>query len=51
MTGRKRSNMKLKLIRESRRARGIPAWIIVKTKGKVRLSNRWRHWRRSKIRL
>ncbi|HDI01849.1 MAG TPA: 50S ribosomal protein L39e [Candidatus Bathyarchaeota archaeon] len=37
---------KLRLARASRMARSVPTWVVAKTLGKVRRSNRWRHWRR-----
>ena len=40
---------KLRLARAGRRARAVPMWVIAKTLGRVRRSNRWRHWRRGRI--
>jgi large subunit ribosomal protein L39e len=40
---------KRRLIKAGRRSKPIPAWIIAKTRGRVRLNLRRRHWRRTKI--
>ena len=37
---------KLRLARAMRRARPVPTWVLAKTLGRVRRSNRARHWRR-----
>jgi len=37
---------KLRLARAMRRARSVPMWVVAKTLGRVRRSNRARHWRR-----
>ena len=42
---------KLRLGRESRRAKATPTWIIAKTRLKVRYSHRRRNWRRSHIQV
>lgn len=51
MGSNKRLYLKVKLAREGRRAEAIPAWIVAKTRGKVRISQRRRHWRRAKLKL
>ncbi|MGQ9479135.1 MAG: 50S ribosomal protein L39e [Thermoproteota archaeon] len=42
---------KLRLQAELKRAKPVPTWVIAKTRGKVRMTHRWRSWRRSKIGL
>jgi len=42
---------KLRLGRESRRAKATPTWIIAKTRLKVRYSHRRRNWKRSHIQV
>jgi len=51
MGTRKRTYAKVKIIREGRRAEAIPAWVMAKTKGRVRFSHRRRHWRRGKLKI
>jgi ribosomal protein L39E len=46
MTSRKKAILKTRLTSEARRAFGVPAWVILKTKRRVRVSYRRRHWRR-----
>jgi len=42
---------KLRLAKEHRKARPVPAWIMAKTKGQVRRTPSQRNWRRTKIKL
>ena len=51
MSRRKTKARKAKLTAEAKRSSAIPAWITLKTDGKVRIARRRRNWRRSKIRL
>ncbi len=51
MSRRKTKVRKSRLTAEAKRASAIPAWIMLKTGGKVRIGRRRRNWRRSKIRL
>ncbi|MGB9759389.1 MAG: 50S ribosomal protein L39e [Thermoproteota archaeon] len=46
MTSRKKAILKTRLIAKARRAFGVPAWVILKTNRRVRVSYRRRHWRR-----
>lgn len=39
--------MKKRLAAAAKRAEAVPAWIVAKTGGEVRMSHRARHWRRS----
>lgn len=38
--------MKKRLAAAARRAEPVPAWIVAKTGGEIRMSRRARHWRR-----
>ncbi|WP_309492872.1 50S ribosomal protein L39e [Candidatus Hecatella orcuttiae] len=51
MTSRKVFPKKLRLSKELKAAKPVPAWIMAKTKGKVRRSPARRHWRRTKIKI
>jgi ribosomal protein L39E len=42
---------KLRLGRETRRAKATPTWIMAKTKLKVRFSHRRRNWKRSHVQI
>jgi len=42
---------KLRLGRETRRAKATPTWIVAKTSLKVRFSHRRRNWKRSHIQI
>ncbi|MEM3669745.1 MAG: 50S ribosomal protein L39e [Nitrososphaerota archaeon] len=39
--------MKKRLAAAAKRADPVPAWIVARTGGEVRMSHRARHWRRS----
>jgi len=41
---------KRRLIKAGRESKAVPAWVIARTRGKVRTNPRRRHWRRTKIR-
>ncbi|MEM0349760.1 MAG: hypothetical protein QXE96_05295 [Candidatus Caldarchaeum sp.] len=41
--------VKKRLAKEMRRAWSTPAWVVAKTRRRVRASNRRRSWRRAKI--
>jgi large subunit ribosomal protein L39e len=49
MARHKPAAKKRRLIRAGRQSRAVPAWVMVKTHGKVRVSPKRRHWRRTKI--
>jgi len=51
MTSRKKATLKMRLVAAARRAFPVPAFVILKTKRKVRMSHRLRHWRRTKLRI
>jgi len=40
---------KRRLISAGKQSQPVPAWIIAKTGGKVRVNRRRRHWRRNKM--
>ncbi|RJS76156.1 50S ribosomal protein L39e [Candidatus Bathyarchaeota archaeon] len=40
---------KRRLIRAGKQNKAVPAWVIAKTQGKVRVNTRRRHWRRNKL--
>jgi large subunit ribosomal protein L39e len=40
---------KRRLISAQKESRPIPSWVVVKTKGKVRINPKARHWRRTKL--
>jgi len=40
---------KLRLIKAGKEGQPVPAWVIVKTGGRVRTTPKRRHWRRTKI--
>ncbi|MEM3736697.1 MAG: 50S ribosomal protein L39e [Candidatus Bathyarchaeia archaeon] len=42
---------KIKLAKEFKKANPVPAWIIAKTRGRVRRTPTRRHWRRVKIKI
>jgi large subunit ribosomal protein L39e len=42
---------KLRLARAHKSNRALPAWVIVKTRGRVRFSPVRRHWRVSKLKV
>ncbi|MCF8885528.1 MAG: 50S ribosomal protein L39e [Nitrososphaerota archaeon] len=39
--------LKKRLAKALRRGWSVPAWVILRTHRKVRVSAKWRHWRRS----
>lgn len=49
MSRNKALSLKRKLIREGRKTKRAPIWVVVKTRGKVRGSVKRRRWYRSKI--
>ncbi|MBS7248616.1 MAG: 50S ribosomal protein L39e [Candidatus Jordarchaeales archaeon] len=40
---------KLRLAKAGKQNSSVPAWVIVKTAGRVRTNPKRRHWRRSKL--
>lgn len=42
---------KLKLAKAYKQAKPVPAWVMGKTRGKVRRTPKQRHWRRTKIKI
>jgi large subunit ribosomal protein L39e len=40
---------KRRLVRAGKESKPVPAWVIAKTRGKVRTNPRRRHWRRNKL--
>jgi len=42
---------KLKLAKALKQAKPVPAWVMAKTRGKVRRTPKQRHWRRTKIKV
>ncbi|HIE13994.1 TPA: 50S ribosomal protein L39e [Candidatus Bathyarchaeota archaeon] len=40
---------KLRLIKAGRESKPVPTWVIAKTRGRVRVTPKRRHWRRTKI--
>jgi len=40
---------KRRLARARRECRSVPAWVMAKTMGRVRINRRRRHWRRDKL--
>ena len=42
---------KEKIVVESRQTRGLPAFVIARTKRKVRENTHRRHWRRKRIKM
>jgi len=40
---------KRRLARARKQAEPVPAWVIAKTMGRVRVNPRRRHWRRDKL--
>jgi large subunit ribosomal protein L39e len=40
---------KRRLVRAGKENKAVPAWVIAKTRGKVRTNPRRRHWRRNKL--
>lgn len=51
MSRRKTKFRKSRLTAESKRASAIPAWVMLRTGGRVRIGRRRRNWRRSKIKI
>lgn len=42
---------KLRLAKAGKESKPVPAWVIAKTKGKVRRTPKQRHWRKTKIKI
>mgnify|MGYP000548291481 CR=1 FL=1 len=40
---------KRRLARARKESQAVPAWVVAKTMGKVRVNLRRRHWRRNKL--
>ncbi|KYH39998.1 MAG: 50S ribosomal protein L39 [Candidatus Bathyarchaeota archaeon B26-1] len=40
---------KLRLIKAGKESKPVPTWVVVKTGGRVRVTPKRRHWRRTKI--
>lgn len=40
---------KLRLGKAGKEIKPVPTWVMVKTRGRVRVSTKRRHWRRKKI--
>ncbi|MBS7656847.1 MAG: 50S ribosomal protein L39e [Candidatus Bathyarchaeia archaeon] len=40
---------KRRLIKAGVETKPVPSWVVAKTRGKVRVNPRRRHWRRTKI--
>ncbi|MEM4675724.1 MAG: 50S ribosomal protein L39e [Nitrososphaerota archaeon] len=42
---------KLRLARAGKQNSNIPAWVVIRTAGRVRVNFKRRHWRRSRLQL
>ena len=42
---------KLRLAKENRLTRAVPAWVIARTKGKTRTNRHRRNWRQGRIKV
>ncbi|MHA1785805.1 MAG: 50S ribosomal protein L39e [Candidatus Helarchaeota archaeon] len=49
MARNKTLGKKIRLIKAGKQNQSVPAWIVVKTKGKVRTHPKKRRWRNQKI--
>jgi len=49
MARNKPAAKKRRLIKAAKESKPVPAWVMVKTRGKVRTTPKRRHWRRTKI--
>ncbi|MBC7090426.1 MAG: 50S ribosomal protein L39e [Nitrososphaeria archaeon] len=47
----KSKGLKRRLLVEYSKAQGVPTWVVLKTKMKVRSNPQRRHWRRNKLKL
>ena len=49
MAARKRSGRKIRLLKKIKETSPVPAWIILKTKRKVRSNPKRRYWRQTDV--
>ncbi|MDC8438241.1 MAG: 50S ribosomal protein L39e [Candidatus Nitrosotenuis sp.] len=49
MAARKHSGRKIRLLKKTRQTSAVPAWIILKTKRKVRSNPQRRQWRKTDV--
>ena len=49
MAARKNTSRKKRLMRKTKQNQPVPAWIIIRTKRKVRTNPKRRAWRRSDV--
>ena len=49
MATRKSSGRKIRLIKKTKQASAVPAWVILKTKRAVRTTPKARQWRRTDV--
>lgn len=47
----KHLSIKKRLAHERKRSRAVPAWAMMRTRGKFRVHHRRRHWRRTKLKV
>lgn len=51
MARNKPAAKKRRLGKATKRAQPVPAWVVMKTRGKVRTNPKRRHWRRTKLKV
>jgi len=51
MASRKPSGVKKRLLKALKSNRSVPAWVILRTKRKVRTNPKRRNWRRKSLKL
>ncbi|UCH37043.1 MAG: 50S ribosomal protein L39e [Candidatus Bathyarchaeota archaeon] len=51
MAKHKPASRKMHLVKANKRSRSVPTWVIVKTRGRVRVNVKRRHWRRQKLKI
>lgn len=51
MAARKSTARKIRLMKKLKQSSAVPAWVIVRTKRKVRTNPKKRQWRRTDVRV
>jgi len=49
MARNKPAAKKRRLAKKGKQSKGVPTWVMVKTRGKVRTNPKRRNWRRTKL--
>jgi len=51
MARRKPASRKMHLSKAGKRSAAVPAWVVAKTRGHVRMNSKRRNWRRGKLKI